>query len=351
MTDADRRAAHLEGRHARARTSRAQGRYASLGHYTHAAAMGLVPHDYRDLIAADLVDQLTTDTPGLVPEAWISDVVDLLGSMTPTVQAFSKYPLPTSGMVVNVPRVDQGPDVGPQPGEKQDIPTRKTLISAQAYPVKTYAGGQDVSIQELQRTEPAYLNILMRLFTKEMGIEVNKDANAALVAGTTASAPVDPADLNGSFIDAAASILGVTWNFPNVAVLGVNAWKELGKAVGTDGRPLFPHLSPVNPVGTFGMTDADGNVRGLGYYVDPSMDPSVAVIGIREAFVSMLGGIGTLTADRPQQLGRDVAVYQFATFGVVDARGLVKLTGFTGGATGVTFTSGRSSGSSKKSAD
>ena len=46
----------------------------------------------------------------------------------------------------------------------------------------------------------------------------------------------------------------------------------------------------------------------------------------------------TLSADVPRVLGRDVAVFEFAAFGVTDTRGLVKM---TLGATATASGSGR----------
>jgi hypothetical protein len=49
------------------------------------------------------------------------------------------------------------------------------------------------------------------------------------------------------------------------------------------------------------------------------------VIGVREAFVTALGPVGTMTADVPSKLGRDVAMYQEAAFGAADASGLIQI--------------------------
>lgn len=301
------------------------GRYRNFGEFTRAAATLTADPGYVRAVFAALADQVTGDVPGLTPEAWIADVVDILGSVTPTVQAFSRRPLPATGMTVNIPVVKQYPDIGIQAAEKADIASRKVLIEPEAFPVKTFAGGQDISIQTLERTDPSYLSILMGLFTKEMGIQLETAVAAALAAGTTATSPWDDAELNGSFIDAMAVVLDATLSLPTVAVMGVDCWKTLGKAKGTDGRPLFPGVSPVNPVGSFTLTETSGNVRGLNYWVSPLMSPKTCVIGIPDAFVTMQGAMGTLGADVPQKAGRDVAVYEFATYGVVDARGLVKM--------------------------
>ena len=53
------------------------------------------------------------------------------------------------------------------------------------------------------------------------------------------------------------------------------------------------------------------------------------MIGVREAFVTALGPVGTLTADVPAKLGRDVAMYQECAFGASDASGLVQIVNAT----------------------
>ena len=307
---------------------RARGRYASFGHWAHAVARGEVDATYMAIVEAAWADELTTDIPGIIPEQWLTDVIYLMGTVSTTVELFSRAPLPDSGMTLIQPVVTQGPDIGLVVGEKVEIPSRKVLIEGHQFPVNTFAGGQDISMQALLRSSPDYLNVLMTLYAQEMALQLNQSANAALLTGTTATvpAPTDPTDYNAWFIDAAAAILAATYRFPNVALLGTDWWVEMGKATGTDGRPLFPHLSPVNPVGTFAVNDGTGNVRGLDYAVDPSMPPGTAIVGVREAFRTWTSPMRTLSVDVPRLLGRDVAVFQFAAYGVTDARGLVELT-------------------------
>jgi hypothetical protein len=254
-------------------------------------------------------------------------VVDIIGTSSATVQAFRRIPLPESGMTVNMPVITQYPDAGHvTTAEKTQVPTRAMTIDPAAFAVKTYAGGQDVSIQAIMRSSPAYLDVLMRAFIKQMATALDQDAAAAVVAAAVPTMPLSAADINGSFVDAAARLLQTTLSFPQVLVMGVDAWSTMAKAVDTAGRPLFPTVSPVNPVGSFNITQSDGNVRGLAYWVDPLMAPGAAVLGVVDAFVTLAGPVGTLTVDVPAVLGRDVAVYQFAAMGATDPRGLVGLT-------------------------
>ena len=319
-----RRATHRAGRHT-APTRARRGRYESFGHYALANAQGQVEAAYQQRLEAAWSDELTSDVPGIVPEQWMKEVLDLMGEVSMTVDLFSSAPLPDAGNTIHYPRVDQGPDIGKQAAEKTEIASRKVLIGDAALPVETFAGGQDISIQTILRSDPSYLNVLMGLYAKEMALQVNLAAGVAVIAGTTAVVPVDPTDLNATFIDAAAAILAGTFSFPQVALLGLNWWTTMGKTLGLDGRPLFPTLSPVNPVGSFNVVEAGGNVRGLTYAVDPSIDPDIAIVGLRNAFRTLKSPLRTLSADVPRLLGRDVAVFEFAAMGVLDGRGLVKM--------------------------
>jgi hypothetical protein len=128
-------------------------------------------------------------------------------------------------------------------------------------------------------------------------------------------------------------------------VLSVGAWQALAGAVDTDGRPIFPTVSPINPVGSVSLRSGDGTVRDLPFRVDPTVAGNVAVVGMRDAALSLLGPVGTLGADVPSILGRDVAVYRFAAGGVTDPRGIVRI-----GAAPATAAAAAGSTTAKKSA-
>jgi phage head maturation protease len=319
------------GRGAPARAGR--GRYPTFGHFALAAARGEVEPSYLRRLEAAWSDQLVADVPGLMPEAWMRDVVDLMGTVTGTIDLFSSRPLPDAGMALHQPVLTQGPDIGRQLVEKTDIPSRKVLIADTPFPVQTFAGGQDISMQVLLRSDPSYLDELMRLYVREMGLQMNIAAGASVLAAATTSSPLDPDDINGSIIDAALIIGNATFSFPQVLLLGSAVWAMVGKAVDNAGRPLFPTYSPMNPVGSFNLTDAGGAVRDLRFAVDWSIDPDTAVLGLRDAWRSWRSPMRTLTADVPRLLGRDVAVFEFVAMGATDGRGLVKL-GTTTTATG-----------------
>lgn len=326
-------------------------RYATFGAYARAKleAGGAWDEGYERRVQAALVDTTTGDIPGLLPEAWLREIVDLMGSMAPTIAAFRSRPLPDSGMIVNVPQVTSRPTTGVQTAEKTDIASAQTTITPGSFSVDTYAGGEDISIQALLRSDPSYFDEVMRLYAGQMAGAVNAAALDMVLRGATAGPawPAAATGINQAFVDAAVLILNALKRFPEVAILSSAAWAAMGGAVDTDGRPIFPTVGLWNPVGTLDVTVGTGNVRGLTYYVDPSVNSAVtwAVVGVRDAFLSMQGPIGTLTADVPAKLGRDVAVYRFASMGILDQTGLIRI-----GAAPVAAAAESSSGSSSKAA-
>jgi hypothetical protein len=194
--------------------------------------------------------------------------------------------------------------------------------------VDTYAGGQGMSLQTMQRSTPDYLSEVMRLHTKEMMIDINKDVVAGvLAAATTVNVAVEMVAgvEEDAFIDAMAVILAQTFELASLAVLSIDMWKALGKLRDTTGRPRFVGLNGVNPSGSFDLASTDGAIKSLRYYVDPMAVGKVAVVAMPDAYRTLVGAQQTLAADDPETLTHNAAVYCFAAHGVIDASGLVKI--------------------------
>lgn len=272
-------------------------------------------------------DVTTPDVPGLLPPQWLTDIIDFIGTARPFIATYEQRPLPDTGMAINYPSVTQRPQVGKQATEKTDIPSRKTTVGSGVANVQTFGGGEDVSVQVLQRTDPAYLGLMLELYAEEMAAGMDATAIATASAAITGgnAIAVDPANIAGAFVDA-AGIVFKAHGVLDAAVVGIGLWSAIAGAVDGEGRPLFPNASPFNAVGSSNITNQDTNVRGLSLVVDPWMPDNEGIVGWSRAFTSMTGGVQTLSADNPSKLGRDYAVYEFAAFAVRRPDALVKLT-------------------------
>lgn len=292
---------------------------------------------------------VNADITGLLPPTWISEIIDLQRSMAPTINAWSTRPLPDKGMSVTQPIVAERPEVGLQSTELDEPASTKVEIDPAQWTVKTYAGGQGMSIQTILRSDPEYLAEIMRLYVPETERAVNAGAAAALLAAAD-DVHTDPleyttpqafADL---MVDASALFLAALGRPAEVVALSIPLWVELGKAkiiqtsvaVSEDAEVddvttttetsayMFPDINPLGTVGTFDATSPTGQTRKVAWYVEPAfgVEDKKAVVGVREAFRSMVGPLGTMNADDPDTLSRQLAVFKFAAFGATDATGL-----------------------------
>ena len=314
-------------------------RFESFGHFARSAAIGEIGGAELEQYQRALADILTTDSTGMIREQWINEVIDLGRTYTPTVNAWRSRPLPTSGMSISQPIVTTRPTVAVQATQKSEVSSTTAVIGSVQWDIATYAGGNDVSIQLIRRADPDYLSELMRLYTRELAQSVNAAAltslNAAAAVGVSGNAALEyvtAAAFDELVIDASAAFLAATSlrRPADQMAISVDLWAALGKAKDLDGRPLYPSINPMNTSGTMDATATSGAVSNIGWYVEPDLGAGIkGVIGVREAFVTALGPVGTLTADVPAKLGRDVAMYQECAFGASDASGLVQIVNAT----------------------
>lgn len=317
-------------RGARRPAIRASGRFRSFGHFAHAALHGEVEGDELARYQRALADADMADMPGLVHEEWIREIIDLQRTMTPTIEEFSSRPLPESGDSVSQPKVTGRPTVGQQAAEGDEVSSAKVTIGKASWSLETFAGGQNMSLQAALRSSPEYLNEVMRLHL----IEMAESKNAAAVADieaidfATNSTKVDKTAsyADGEFIDdivdVCVGMLATLKRFPELVLIPTNVYGALAKAKDSEGRPLYPSVAPMNPAGSMSLTSSTGTVSDLAWRVEPELTDDHIIVAIRDGFRTFNGPVGTLSADVPANLGRDVAVYSFAAMGVVDAAGI-----------------------------
>jgi phage head maturation protease len=335
--EASRLAQHL----ARTRTGRAlaitrpraQSRYASIGQWALAVAQGAegtMDSDDRRRVGFALTDVTTGDLAGILPPTWVTDFAENLLAARPLITAFNTRPLPESGMQINWPKKTiTGPLTGQQAAQKTGVTSGKVAITTENSAVMTYGGGNDVSIQAILRSDPSYLTILFEEYGYDLALNEDTDVVDAVLTAITEEQPLTrtAADINESLAAAARTVHGARRGaIPDRFVMGLDVWQYLAGAADADGRPLFPGMSGYNPVGTISLSTPTGEARGIAFSVDPNMPDDKAILGWSQAVTNWLGPVGTMSADVPSKLGRDVAIYQFMATAVRRPDALVELT-------------------------
>jgi HK97 family phage major capsid protein len=294
--------------------------------------------EFARTVGRALVDEVSADVPGLMHETWLSDIIGIIDQGRVTVNAFGVRPLP-DGEVIAWPQYDSGPAVGLQSAEKTAVPSAKVLISKKTSDIFTYGGAQDVSIQVILRSDPSYVDMLMRLFGLELGKVVNAAAVANIEAGTTTTdvsvptAPVVDAAtahaLLASIANGAAQVMA-NGGRPDVFVIGPALWGLLATSTDAAGRPLLGPGPSVNAAGQSTLASMSGSWMGLTWVLDPTLTTPATVAGFlgdSSAFDTFLSPIGNLSVDVPEKLGRDIGVYQFASYALRNPKQVVVLKG------------------------
>jgi phage head maturation protease len=310
---------------------RAPGRdkFGSLGEFAIACARGQVSLEERNRLGFALSDLKTDGIPGLIPAAWVSGYADVLSASRPIIEAFSTIALPDVGMSMEWPvRTRTGPLTGVQATQKTEIESGTIGVTTTPSPVVTWAGGNDIAIQAIERSQPSLATLLLEELTYDLAYNADRQVAADIAAKATGgTVTIDTAaNINAALAEAAALVFGARFGaVPNRLILGLNAWQAFAGAADADGRPLFPNLNGANPVGVLSFTDLTGQARGLQVICSPDIDPATGLVAWDRAVTTALGPVRTMTADQPAVLGRDVAIYQYGSWMVRRPAAIVKL--------------------------
>ena len=264
----------------------------------------------RELQERALDDVISTDNPGVVPDAFIPDVIGVIDPMRPFCQTTRQIPAPDSGMSIVVPvlgtRATTAVQTGSPDSEKQEIDSTAPTVTTQSFDAITIAGGADISIQLIRRSTPSFLELLMQELAEAYAADCDAQAIAALIAATAS---------DGGTVDPEALLIGDAWansltyfkRPPDTMWMSSAAVQQFidAKADGTN-APLYSSLQADFTVGS----GVGGRVSGLLPVYVPALDATAVdvIIGPSAGFAWAEDGSFTLQVDVPSKLGRDVAL-------------------------------------------
>lgn len=257
-----------------------------------------------------LADIVTANAPGMVPPAYLSEVVGVIDASRPFLSSTRRLPTPESGLKLTVPVLGQRPITAVQAAEKTDIASAAAIVTTQEYGAVTVAGGGDISIQLLRRSSPSYLALYMDLLSEAYAQDAEALGIAALLGapGVQDGGVLDPADPAWR-ATAFANTAGAVRKGPDTIWLNNDGMGAFLAAKDGSGRPLYPSLGPVNALGaaSAGSDQPVGSIDGMRAVYVPDASQA-AITGWSRGFTWAEDGTFTLTADVPSKLGRDVAL-------------------------------------------
>jgi HK97 family phage major capsid protein len=255
-----------------------------------------------------LDDVITSDNPGVVPPAYLTELIGVIDNSRPFLGSTRRLPTPDSGMKMTVPVINQRPTVAKQTSEKSEVDSTKTLIGTEDFNAITIAGAGDLSIQIIKRSSPNFLNLWIELLAEAYAIESEDQAILSLLnatGGVGAATALDPENL--SLGAAYVASFDAIRRPPDTIWLSTEAVGAFIDAkASTSNQPLYPGLQ-ASATAAGGIT---GVISGLRPVHVPSLDAhgAYAIVGPSSGFAWAEDGTYTLQVDVPAKAGRDVAL-------------------------------------------
>jgi HK97 family phage prohead protease len=276
-------------------------------------------------------DQLTTDTPGLLPVPVLGPLVQDINFVRPVVNAVGARAYPDGGATKTFirPTITTHTNTGVQSSELTGVTARTMVIAANSVSKTTVAGQVTFSAQDIDFTSPAAMQLVLNDLMGEYMLETDNIAADALLTAASASGTWDltPEDLVKSIYDAANDIAnGRNW-FPTHMFVSPDVWAQLGQVVDSNKRPLFPYvgagLTGQNALGGAEASSWNGNPLGLQLVVDSNFAAKTMIItrvgtGAGDAFEFYEQLRGLMSVEVPSTLGRTFSYYGYvSTFAAI----------------------------------
>jgi HK97 family phage prohead protease len=282
--------------------------------------------DQQTALQAAAGDILTTDTPGLLPVPVLGPVFQDLNFVRPVVTAFGARSMPNTPSKTFVrPTITTHTSAATQT-EGSAVSATTMVIASNTVTKSTVAGQVTLTMQDMDFTDPASMNIILNDLAGEYLIKTDDIAADALVSGKTASGSTwtvtagDPTSLISSLYDAAREIAEDSNYFPTHLCVSPDVWEKLGAQLDSNKRPVLGYVTDgimgQNSIGKVGgMGYNNMNVMGLQLVVDNNFASGTMLVVYAPGFEIYEAQQGVLSIANPSTLSRTFSYYgYFSTF-------------------------------------
>jgi HK97 family phage prohead protease len=276
-------------------------------------------------------DVLTTDTPGLLPVPVLGPLVQDLNFIRPVVEALGARAYPDGGASKTFirPTITTHTSVASQANELGAASATTMVIASNSVSKTTLAGQVTLSVQDIDFTSPAAMQLILNDLMGEYMIASDNFAADNLLTAATSSGVWDltVADLLKSVYDSAVDISNGRNFTPTHMFVSPDVWGQLGQLADTTGRPVFPFigagLTGQNALGGGNATSWNGNPLGLQLVVDSNFAAKTMIItrvgqGSGDAFEFYESIRGLMSVEVPATLGRTMSFHGYvSTFAAI----------------------------------
>lgn len=302
-------------------------KFRSQGEYAKAVVAG-------DSDAIELFRAASTSADAAIVAPWFGYISTLIANNRPSLSAFSRAPLPATGLTVEYAKIDSNTlAVGVQDPEGEALSFGNLTFETVSVPVQTYGGYSSFTKQYIERSQ---VNTLDQVF-QGLSLAYAAASNAKVVSvlgaldftGKTFDADGGTAaSLAEGIANGAAYIFGQTGLRPEFILCSTDAYVNIVKVAGADARPILStNGDGSNTIGAANIPGLSGSVFGLPIVVDPALGTGVAYLANSQALIVMesAGQPARLTDSDITTLTDSVSVYGYMAVAVPRAGAIVKL--------------------------
>jgi len=264
-------------------------------------------------------DIATGDTPGLLPIPVLGPVFQDLNFIRPVVNAVGARAMPNGGASKTFirPTITTHTSVAAQANEFDPSSATTMVIASNSVTKTTLAGQVTLSVQDIDFTDPASLNIILNDLVGEYLIASDNVAADAIVAGVAPNPATwtynatDPSSLINAVYQTAFKMLNATNFLPDHIFVAPGVWELLGSQLDADKRPVFPYVGAAglmgqNALGAANITVANTfNPFGLSLVADRNFTAGTMIVarGVAIEFYEQIRGL--MSVELPSTLGRN----------------------------------------------
>ncbi|MFT4295637.1 MAG: hypothetical protein QM582_09525 [Micropruina sp.] len=280
--------------------------------------------------------QTTADTPGLLPEPIVGQILTELDGTRPFIASVGIKELASiPGKTFERPHVTQSTSVQEQLNEKGELVMGEFKVEGIPFNKRTFGGALNVSRQDIDWTSPSAWNALIEDLQFEYGEETEDIVAAAFGTGVTQSVTLATADEDDlkAWIKALyeAAVKSATANgtkrararrLPDCIWASIDMWGQLGAVIDAVRATNNSQI----PSGSATPTGFAGSLLDVPRIMAPGLPTGTLIVGRRTLFEFYEERIGLLSAIEPKYLGVQVAYGGYAAWGNLDATAFTKVT-------------------------
>jgi hypothetical protein len=289
--------------------------------------MGDQPSQQRlDLFHRAAAHQTTADNPGLIPQQVVQPVINFIEVARPLIASVGPTDLGPGAW--SYARVTQHTQVAKQAGEKTELASRKMLVTTTPLGADTFGGYVNVSKQNINRSSPAILDMVIADLAQQYAIETEEEMADVLQAAATAGPVIPTGPPTG------AAIATAIWGAAGTVFAATKGQGRTVIAVSPDMLgmigPIFPPVNPTNAWSTgFDVSAAQGDIgtiAGLTVIMSAGLDAGSILVYSTAAVKAFEYLYGNLQVVEPSVWGVQVGYAGDFDAVVIEPAGVVKVT-------------------------